>query len=40
VLDKAGRLVGIVAKSDILEYTPELIEILYVKTGGGSESSE
>jgi len=33
VVDKAGRLVGILAKSDILEFTPELIEILYLKKG-------
>ncbi len=33
VVDKAGRLVGILAKSDILEFTPELIEVLYLKKG-------
>ena len=40
VVDKAGRLVGILAKSDIIEFTPELIEILYLKkaeAGGAGE---
>jgi CBS domain-containing protein len=36
VVDRAGRLVGILAKSDILEFTPELIEILYLKRGESS----
>ena len=38
VVDKAGRLVGIVAKSDIIEFTPELIQILYLKRGETSET--
>ena len=40
VVDKAGRLVGIVAKSDIIEFTPELIQILYLKRGEGGEAGE
>ena len=38
VVDKAGRLVGIVAKSDIIEFTPELIQILYLKRGESGEA--
>ncbi len=38
VVDKAGRLVGIIAKSDIIEFTPELIQILYLKRGETSEA--
>ena len=44
VIDRAGRLVGILAKSDIIEFTPELIEVLYLKRaeegGGGEEGGE
>ncbi len=40
VVDKAGRLVGIIAKSDLIEFTPELIEILYLKKAEAGESLE
>ncbi|AEM39655.1 putative signal transduction protein with CBS domains [Pyrolobus fumarii 1A] len=40
VVDKAGRLVGIIAKSDLIEFTPELIEILYLKKGSEREILE
>ncbi len=41
VIDRAGRLVGILAKSDIIEFTPELIEVLYLKRAeAGGEGEE
>ncbi len=39
VVDEAGRLVGIIARSDIVRFAPELIEIVYVRSAGGEEQA-
>ncbi len=32
VVDEAGKVVGIIARSDIIRFAPELIEIVYVRS--------